>query len=354
MRTEQVGRELSGQTVNKIILKCANWVGDTIITTPTIRVVRQSYPSARITAIARPWVATLLRTNPDIDEVWEEEKHGRWRSFKRLARRLRDGRFDLGIAFPNSFAAALLLWAGRVRRRVGYARDGRSFLLTDPVHVQPPLLRDHEVRYHFNLLSALGDVPETIPPLVLEEQSQAREAVNHLLETEGIAAGIPLIGINPGAFYGSSKRWPTNRFATVAQHLIKVTGGVVVLAGSKGEYSTAQGICNIVGERAHNLSGRASLTELVSLIRRMTIFVTNDSGPMHMAAALNVRTVAIFGPTDWIKTSPWSQNAIVIRRETACAPCMLRCCPIDHRCMERVLVADVLEGVRRRWPELGV
>jgi len=349
-----VERELSDKATRKIVLKCANWVGDTILTTPTIRALRQRFPSARLTAIARPWVASLLRTNPDIDEVWEEDARSDWRGFARMARRVRDERFDLGIAFPNSFAAALLLWMGRVKRRVGYARDGRSLLLTDRVRVRPALLRDHEVRYHFNLLSALGEAPESLPPLVLEEQPQARENVNRLLESEGIAPDAPLVGLNPGAFYGSSKRWSPPRFAAVARRLIEATGGVAVLAGSQAEHSSAQEICNIVGARTHNLSGRVPLTDLVSLLRRMTIFVTNDSGPMHMAAALGVRTVAIFGATDWVRTAPWSPNAIVVRRETACAPCLLRHCPIDHRCMERILVADVIEAIQRRWPELHV
>jgi len=345
---------LSVQTVNKIVLKCVNWVGDTILTTPTIRVIRRRFPAARITAIARPGVAALLRTNPDIDEVWQEDRRGGWGSALQLARRLRAERFDLGVAFPNSFAAALLLRLGRVQRRVGYARDGRALLLTDRVRVRPALLRDHEVRYHFHLLSALGGVPESLPPLVLEEDAQARERMDRLIEAEGIAPNTPLIGVNPGAFYGSAKRWPPQRFAEIARRLIEATGGVVVLAGSQAEHSAAQEICDVVGDKAHNLSSRVPLIDLVSLIRRMTILVTNDSGPMHMAAALNVRTVAIFGATDWVKTAPWSENAVVVRRETACAPCLLRQCPIDHRCMERVSVADVLEAIQRRWPELGV
>jgi heptosyltransferase-2 len=144
------------------------------------------------------------------------------------------------------------------------------------------------------------------------------------------------------------------RFASVARRLIEAMDGAGILAGSQAERTAAQEICGAVGAKAYNLSGRVSLTDLGPLIRRMTIFVTNDSGPMHMAAALGVRTVALFGATDWVKTSPWSQNAIVVRRETACAPCMLRHCPIDHRCMERIPVSDVIEAIQQRWPELGV
>jgi heptosyltransferase-2 len=341
------------KTVEKIIVKSVNWVGDTILTTPTIRALRRHYPAARITVVARPWVTPLLRTNPDVDAVWQENERSSRRAFVGLVRRIRAGRFDLGIAFPNSFGSALLLSAGRVRRRIGYARDGRELLLTDPVPVHRALLRDHEVRYYLNLLSVLGEVPDPPPPLVLEENEEARAAVERLLEAEGLSPDTPLIGINPGAFYGTAKRWFPDRFATVARRLKEAARGVVVVTGTKDERPTADEVCAGIGNGAVNLAGRLSLAELVSLIKRLAIFVTNDSGAMHVAAATNARTVAVFGSTDWITTPPWSDNAILVRRDTACAPCLLRHCPIDHRCMHRVYVRDVLEAVRARWPELG-
>lgn len=338
----------------KILIKCPNWVGDAILITPALRALRQRFPEARIAAAARPWVAALMRTNGDVNEVWEESPLNDWAGFWQLARRLRAERFDLGIAFANSFAAALLLWAGRVRRRIGYARDHRSLLLTDRVRVLPQLLRDHEVKYHFHLLSALGGLPETMPALVLEEASVAREKVAAVLSEQGISPETPLIGLNPLAFYGSAKRWPASRFAAVGRRLADALNGIAYVAGTASENSAAQEVCDAVGARARNFSGLFNLPELVSLIKRSMIFVTNDSGAMHIAAALGVRTVAIFGATDWVKTSPWSGNAVVVRHDTACAPCMLRACPIDHRCMRHVQVHDVLDAIRRRWPELAL
>ena len=349
-----MGRGVADETVNKIVLKSVNWVGDTIMTMPAIRAVRERYPAARITAIAPPWVAALLKINPDVDDVWEEDARKDWRAFARLARRIRAERFDLGISFPNSFASALLLWAGGVRRRVGYARDGRGLLLTDRVRVRPALLRTHEVHYHLHLLSALGGVPESPPPLTLQEDEQARANVDRVLEAEGITPQTPLIGLNACAFYGSAKRWPAQRFAAVGQRLTEALQGVALLACTLPERPMAQSVCNVIGARARNLAGRFNLVELVSVIRRVKIFVTNDTGAMHIAAALGVRTVAIFGPTNWVKTAPWSENAIVMRHAVPCAPCTLRHCPIDHRCMERVQVADVIAAIRQRWPELKV
>ena len=349
-----MGHGLADETVNKIVLKSVNWVGDTILTMPAIRAVRERFPAARITAIAPPWVAALLRINPDVDDVWEADARTSWREFMRLARRIRAEHFDLGISFPNSFAAALLLWAGGVRRRVGYARDGRGLLLTDRVRVRPALLRTHEVHYHLHLLSALGGVPESPPPLVLKEDERARVNVDRLLEAERIGPQTPLIGLNPCAFYGSAKRWLPQRFAAVGRHFAEAMGGVAIVTGSRDERPAAQAVCDAVGARARNLAGRLDLAEMASLIRRATLFVTNDSGTMHVAAAVGARTAAVFGPTDSATTAPWSENAILVRREVLCAPCMLRHCPIDHRCMERVQVADVIEAIQRRWPELKV
>lgn len=344
---------MQNETPDKIVLKCVNWVGDTIIVTPTIRAIRRRFPEARITAIARPWVAPLLQTNPDVDEVWEE-KSSSLGNLRRMARRMRGEAFDLGFAFPNSFASALLLWSGGVKRRIGYARDGRAPLLTDPVPLRRPLLEDHEVKYYYNLLGAIGDVSEPPPSLVLEEDPDAAARIDELLESEGIAPKTPLIGINPGAFYGTAKRWAPDRFAVVARRLSEALGGVVVITGTENERPAAQEVCEVAGCDARNLAGRMNLSGLISLVKRMSAFVTNDSGAMHIAAALDVPTVAVFGSTDWITTPPWSDNAILVRRDTACAPCLLRHCPIDHRCMERVTVRDVLEAIRRRWPEWNV
>jgi heptosyltransferase-2 len=340
-------------TIQKIIIRCVNWVGDTIIATPTIRAIRERFPEARIVVIARPWVAPLLRNNPDVDEIWEENGRSPEGSTRALIRRMRAERFDLGFALPNSFASALLLRMGGVARRVGYARDGRRLLLTDPVPLRPELLRDHEVKYYLNLLSALGEVPPP-PPLVLREDPDAAKRVDALLESEGITAGTPLVGINPGAFYGTAKRWAPDRFAAVARRLAEATGAHVIVTGTDKETPAAMEVCTGIGRTGivHNLAGRITLQELISLIRRMTIFVTNDSGAMHIAAALRVPTVAVFGSTDWVTTPPWSDEAIVVRRDTPCAPCLLRHCPIDHRCMDRVSVDDVLEATRARWPAL--
>ena len=339
--------------MRNIIIKCVNWVGDTLIATPTLRVLRERFPDARIVVVARPWVAPILRRNPDVNEIWEEDERSPDGTRRALIRRMKAERFDLGLALPNSFASAWLLWAGGVRRRVGYARDGRRLLLTDPVRVRPALPREHEVRYYLNLLRVFGDVPEPPPPLVLHEDPAAAPRVAALLAAEGIDPATPLVGINPGAFYGTAKRWAPDRFAVVARRLAEATGGAIVVTGTENERAAAQEVCEGVGRAARNLAGRLTLADLISLIARLAIFVTNDSGAMHAAAALGVRTLAIFGSTDWVTTSPWSANAILVRRETACAPCLLRHCPIDHRCMERVHVRDVLDAIRAQWPELG-
>ena len=160
----------------------------------------------------------------------------------------------------------------------------------------------------------------------------------------GIERDDLVIGINPGATYGSAKRWYPERFAAVADELCSRWGGKVVLTGGAGEAGIATEIQACMHQECLNMAGRTSVRELMALIRRCNFFITNDSGPMHLAAAFGVPQVAIFGPTDHTTTSPFSELAVVARRETGCPPCLKRECPTDHRCMTAVTVEDVLQS----------
>jgi heptosyltransferase-2 len=331
--------------IEKIIVKSVNWVGDAIMTTPTIRRLRQGFPQARIAIIARPAVAPVFENNPDVDEVWREEaaNGGGLRGARReLIDRLRREQFDLGLALPNSFGAAHLLWAGGVRRRVGYARDLRSLFLTDRVPCTRTILSCHQVEYYLNLLHCILNVDDEPRELILELDDAVKSRVDALLEERGVGSEERLIGINPGAFYGTAKRWLPERFAETADRLARSSGGRIVLNGSAAERETAEEIARMCEAPAVNLAGVLSLTEAVALIDRCAIFITNDSGGMHLAAARNAPTVAIFGSTDWRTTYPYSPAARLVRHDTSCAPCLLRECPIDHRCMTRVTVDEVV------------
>ncbi|MCD6384267.1 lipopolysaccharide heptosyltransferase II [Candidatus Sumerlaeota bacterium] len=336
---------------DKIVIKSTNWVGDTILTTPSIRLLRRQFPKARIVAIARQWVADLLVDNPDIDELWIENKLTNPLSFLRLAHRMRSQRFDLGISFPNSFVSALTLWAGGVRYRIGYDRDHRGWLLSERIKVTDRILRVHQVEYYLNLLRPICDVDNAERNLVLPVNEQVAKEVKEFLLNRDIdlQRNRPLIGINPGAFYGSAKRWLPERYAVVADYIQQKHNATVIVTGIAQERPIAEEVISgTKSKNIHNLAGEVSLRQLIALLSFLDLYITNDSGAMHIASAVGTPVVAIFGSTDWVTTAPYSQKAVIVRKETECAPCLLRECPGDHRCMTAIQAEDVINAVEEQ------
>ncbi len=331
-------------TVRSIVIKGINWVGDTILTTPAITALHRGFPEAAITVVARPWVAALLEANEDITDVWEVDERNRLK-FLAVAARIRRQRFDLGILFPNSFASALLLALGGVRRRVGYDRDGRRFLLTDRIVVTDEILKVHQVEYYLNIVGQVCDITDSPRRLVLNVLPTEREWMSAFLQKQGVRETELLVGLNPGAHYGTAKRWFPERFAAVARYCAEHYGARIVITGSQYEAEIAREVAARAEIPVLNLSGQLTLRQLAPLIVRCSLYITNDCGSMHIAAALGVPLVAIFGSTDWVTTAPYSEKAIMVRKPTDCAPCLLRECPTDHRCMEAITVDDVIQAV---------
>lgn len=339
----------------RIIVKSVNWVGDAVMVTPALGVLRRGFPDARITLLARPSVADVFLANPDVDDLWVADERGGMGPFLKLAGRIRRGRFDLGIALTNSFGSALLLRLGGVKRRVGYDRDGRRLLLTDPVPVTPESLAGHEVEYYIRLLGGL--CPIGVPPRQLvvpptpEAEAEARVVIQrYKLESDG----APLVGLCPGAAYGTAKRWAPERYAQVAEHLVKHWGARVAIVGAPSERDVAQEIVRESRVPVAALSGEFPLRVLIALLGRMRLFVTNDCGAMHLAAARDVPIVAIFGPTKSENTGPYHPRAHIVRaNELACPdhPCMRHDCPREHACMANVSVRDVTHAVDAQMQE---
>ncbi|NUP88262.1 MAG: lipopolysaccharide heptosyltransferase II [Candidatus Sumerlaeia bacterium] len=331
--------------MNSILVKSTNWVGDAVLQTPALRALRRGFPQAHLVLIARPWVAPLFEQHPDLDELIIEPADRRERGG--LARRLRARSWDLGLAFPNSLSAAWLLWRAGAKRRRGYSRDMRGLLLTDPIRLAPSLLHGHEVDYYLHLLRGLTDFHEAARRPFVPPQPGAAEAalatVTELLRSDQIdAAAAPLLGIGAAAAFGTAKRWLPERFAACARALRERHGLIPVLLGSQTEADTTRELARLIGPPVADTAGRIGLAGLVGLLARVRLFLTNDSGPMHIAAAQNTPVVAIFGPTNWRTTAPLSPRARVVRHPVDCAPCLLRHCPIDHRCMQGVGVSRVL------------
>jgi heptosyltransferase-2 len=317
---------------SRIVVRAPNWVGDVVLSLPALRDLRRAFPQARLELLARPWVAELYQAVPGVDGVVVS------RGLAADAAALR-GRFELGVLLPNSFAAALaLFWAG-VRERWGYATDARGVLLTRSCRVPATVKGRSQVYYYRAMLEGLG-VATAGPADVSLACPEAWAARGEAL----LGDGGPWIGVNPGAFYGTAKRWPPQRFAAAAALVARRTGAKVAIVGAASERPLGEEVAAQIGGPARVLCGETTLADLVGVLSRLRLLLTNDSGPMHLAAALGTPLVAVFGSTDWAETAPVSPHALVVREETECAPCRLRECPIDHRCMTRVGVGRVAEA----------
>ena len=338
-------KPIDPSNIRRIMIRSTNWIGDAVMTTPAMRVVREKFPKAEIVVVANPLVAQLFEFHPWCDRVLVYDKKGRHKGLRGLldfAAELRNERFDLAILFQNAIEAAVLAVFARIPKRAGYRTDGRGFLLTHGVAVGEAERRLHHTDYYLLILARLGLRGENLGlhlESTVEELERARQTLG-----EGC-----WIAINPGAAYGSAKRWIPSRFAEVADRLAEKYQARILLTGGPGEVEIGRDIAAAAGCSPLNLIGQTSVREMMALLAGCRLMVTNDSGPMHVAAAYGVPLVAVFGPTDHTTTSPLTDNFRIVRKEVDCAPCLLRQCPTDHRCMEAITVDDVLSAVERVW-----
>lgn len=341
-----MGRDLP----RNILVRAPNWIGDAVMCEPAIRGLRSLFPEAEITMLAKRAVAELFSAAPELSRVVVYDDKGlhaglsgKWS----LAGTLRRHGFDLAVLFQNAFEAAFLAWLAGIPQRYGYATDGRVFFLTTPVAV--PSRGVHQVEYYWNLLKPLGLSGGASLPTLVVTADESRQLDIRLAGAEVGLSDI-VIGINPGSTYGSAKRWLPERFAEVAQRLAERIGQdenaqvVVVILGARGEESLGKDIAARINRRSVVLSGATTIRELMAVVKRCRLLITNDTGPMHIAAACGVPVVAVFGPTDSHTTAPYGQERSIVREAVDCAPCLLRECPIDHRCMTRIPVDRVYDA----------
>lgn len=348
-RKENVKRTTDhGVRTTTIAIRLTNWVGDVVMGTPFLARVRALWPEARIVALGRKHVAALLEGHPDVDEVWTIDDRN-FVGMREAAARLQPLRADLGFLLPNSLKAAALFRMGGVKKRIGYDRDARGILLTHPIKLRPEDLAVHEVRYYLRLLHQFETERVQTPPLKLAVSEAEKADMHEWLAKRQIGAEDFVVGVNPAAFYGTAKRWPADRYAAVATHLAKHHGAKVVVTGLPTERDVAQEVCDSSGiDGIVNGAGEMTLRQLMAFLDRANLYLTNDSGAMHIAAALGCPLIAVFGSTDWVTTAPLGDHCRIVRVETPCAPCLLRHCPIDHRCMTGVapqMVIDAAEGL---------
>jgi heptosyltransferase-2 len=333
-----------------ILIRATNWIGDAVMSLPALRAIRQRFPAADITVLAKPWVADLYEGETSIDRVmtFEGRSGARdWLAKWDLIRRVRAGKFDLAVLLPNSFESAAVVRLAGVKRIIGYAGDARSRLLTDAIpKPQPGEIRRHERFYYLELLRRSG-LLDALPEVAeirldgVEERRVKGEQMFGLLQVK-----LPVVGVSPGAAYGPAKRWLPERFAEAASRLAAENGGSVVVFGSAAERAMCEEVAAAAGGR--NFAGQTTLRAFIEMTAACRVFLTNDSGAMHIASALGVPSVTVFGPTDEAATGPLGAAARIVREPVECAPCLKRECPIDHRCMTRVTVDAVVRAAGKK------
>ena len=373
----------------RVLVRGVNWLGDAVMTTPALQRLREALPEAHVTLFTHEKLACLWEQHPSVDAVLTfSPGESPWS----VARRLRAESFQTAVVLPNSLRSALEVWLARIPQRIGYARPWRDWLLTRalvprpgkgrmsrrsvsevrrlislpagglPPAYEPPQDRSaHQIYDYLHLVTALGANPEPIPPrleITPAEMQQAEQDLLAGLRQRAAEAGaekpLILLGLNPGAEYGPAKRWPAESFAGVAREVSRKHGNSAWLAfGTAGDQRLCADIARLAGGGVVNLAGKTSLRQLMALLKLCRVLLTNDSGPMHVAAALGTPVVVPFGSTSPVLTGPGlpgdTRNQL-LQATAPCSPCFRRVCPIDFRCMTGIRADRVVEAV---WQALA-
>lgn len=331
--------------IRRILVRSTNWIGDAVMTIPAIRAIRESFPFAEIFILAKPWVLPVFENSPHTDRLLIYDSAGKHKGLAgklRLARELKTYHFDAAILLQNAFEAAFITFFAGIPVRIGYNTDARTLLLTHAVPCSPQIKQLHQTEYYLGILKGAGlrkpGNPDFDRSLYLRISAGQQQRADRILARYKISGNDRILGINPGATFGSAKRWGPDRYAELCQRLKPFAERILVF-GSPGEEALGQHICETVGSGSVSLCGKTTLSEAIALIGRCQLFVTNDSGLMHIAAALDIPQIAIFGSTNHLTTAPAGSRSHILRIPTPCSPCLKPECPEKHhRCMKAVTV----------------
>ena len=343
----------------RILIRATNWVGDAIMALPALQAVRNRFPDAQISILVLSYVADIYRGQGVADELIVYDRNGQHKGIagkEKLAATLKANKFDTALVLQNAFDAAWIAWRAGIPQRIGYNRDARGFLLTKRITVPVPgEIPAHEKYYYLELLrragwiAALPEVPEISLRVTDEQAKQAEEK----LQVLGSRRGAVRIAVAAGASYGSAKCWPPKRFAAAINQLVRQRPAEVLLFGTPGEANVSTAIETELEHRALDLTGKTGIAELPALLSRCTVFLGNDSGAMHVAAAVGLPVIAVFGPTDPGGTSPVTPRCTIVQEKPYCSPCFLRRCPTDHRCMTAIAPERVSAGMLKILAEVS-
>jgi len=365
----------------RILVRGVNWLGDAVMTTPALLRLREAHPAGHITLLTHEKLADLWTNHPAVNDVLTFSATGGVWS---VAQKLRAAKYHVGLVLPNSHRSALELWLAGVPRRIGYVRPWRNWLLTQPVHPRAdfgvmrkrpvdeiqrlvvssgkaapgsvhsaPKHPAHQLHLYLHLVAALGANPEPLPPRL----DVSNQQLSDVKQRFSLSADVAWFGLNPHAEYGPAKRWPPERFLATAAESQKRTNCRWLILGGPGDVALAAEMTNSLANLFPsapplNLAGRTSLRELCAVLKLCRVLLTNDTGPMHVAAAVGTPVVAIFGSTSPELTGPGLSGDPphqFLKSNAPCSPCFRRVCPIDFRCMTAISVECAVDAVGKAY-----
>lgn len=339
---------MPAESIKRVVVRGTNWVGDSLMTIPALRALRRVLPDAHITLVIRPGTKGIFSDVDFIDEILDYDRKNAF-SVVPQVREWKRRRFDLAVLFQNAFEAALIPFLAGVPLRLGYATESRQALLTHPLPLPDWRSSRHEVFYYLYVVTALeqmlfgrSTVCEAEPDASIQISETRKAQAAELLRSYGVSENEAVVVICPGSINSRAKRWSAESYATLADRLIE-NKRRVLLIGSKDETDVSEDVTRRMKQQPIVLTGKTTLDQITAVLDRADLIVTNDTGPAHIGAALGRPTIVIFGPTNPLTTRPFAPEAVVLRHPPDCAPCMLRDCPIDHRCMTAITVDEVFE-----------
>ena len=334
--------------ITRVVVRLPNWLGDVVMCVPALHAVRRILPDAHVTVVSRPGCSDIFIDCDFVDEVLVYDRVSLTSTWNQ-ARIWRRRRFDVALLFQNAFEAAAIAFLARVPKRIGYDTERRGPLLTHAVNLPNWKDERHESLYYLNIVTefekallsrASSGIPAPQP--WLDVSPARKEKAREILFKNGLPPGRPLVLLCPGSINSRAKRWPAEHYAELTDRL-RQTGFEVALIGSSGEIDVSERVSRLAQQKPILLTGDTTVAEAVAIVSIADLLITNDTGPAHIGAALNTPTIVIFGPTNPLTTYPLSARAEIIRQPPDCAPCMLRDCPIDHRCMTAITPEQVFE-----------
>ena len=331
----------------KIVVRGTNWIGDAVMQIPALRELRRVFPAAHITLHTRSWARGIFEDADFLNEILTFEKtKSKIKDALAQAKILREKNYDLAVLFPNSFESALVAALASIPKRFGYAADARGFLLTDAIKIPEWKTARHEIFYYLNLAAAVEKKivgAETVltrePAIDLKISGERKTRARNFLAENGVDASKKIVALGVGSTNSRAKRWSAESYAELNDRLQSEANADVVLVGAADELEVSNEVCERSKNKPIILTGKTDLAAATAVLSAVDLLVSNDMGLAHVASAVGTKTLVIFGPTNPQTTRPW--NAEIIYRAVECSPCMLRDCPIDHRCMSGVSADEV-------------